>query len=142
MSPKEYLRDLRYMDARVNSKLDQAAQLRALAEKMTSVLNPNRGSGRTSRDSSAVIDKLIDLEREINRMVDDLVDRKRDAERQIKQIPNSDERTVLDLRYLRRYSWDQIAEEMHCDRVTAWRYHGHALLRISVPENLQQNETS
>ena len=133
MTAKDYLRSIRDSDRRINAKLDQATRLRSLAERMTSVLDPNRGSGRSSGDKTDSIDRLIDLERELDTMVNELVDKKRCAMAAIEALEDDRERDVLRFRYLNGWSWQRIAMALHCDRSTVWRWHGDALQHIRIP---------
>ena len=73
MTAKEYLGQARFLDMRINSKIQQVASLNELATKCTATIsdmpgNPNRGG---SRMADAVI-KIIDLQEEINRDIDKL----------------------------------------------------------------------
>ena len=68
MTAKEYLGQARFLDMRINSKIQQVASLNELATKCTATIsdmpgNPNRGG---SRMADAVI-KIIDLQEEIKK---------------------------------------------------------------------------
>lgn len=134
MTAKEYLRSIQYLDRRIDSKLEQAMRLRAQAERITSTMNPNRGSGRTVRDASASIDRLIDLEREIDRTVDEMVAHRCQIEDALRDMCDPTQALVLELRYLNGKSWDAIAEELSYDRVSVWRIHGRALENFHIRE--------
>ena len=63
MTAKEYLSQARFLDMRINSKIQQVASLNDLATKCTSTIsdmprNPNRGG---SRMADAIV-KIFDLE--------------------------------------------------------------------------------
>ena len=77
MTEKEYLLQARYLDERINSKIQQIASLNELATRCTSTIsdmprNPNHGG---SRMADAVI-KIVSLQEEINEDIDALVDLK------------------------------------------------------------------
>ena len=127
MTAKEYLWSLRMLDKRIDAKLEQAMRLRAQTECMTSTLDPNRGSGRTVRDASSAIDRLVDLEREIDACIDRLVEQRRETMQELGAMQNKTEALVLELRHINGKSWDAIAQQLSYDRVTVWRVHGHAL---------------
>ncbi|MEG0935561.1 MAG: RNA polymerase subunit sigma-24 [Clostridia bacterium] len=134
MDVKTYLRSIMYLDRRIDNKLEQAMRIRSQAERVTGALDPNRGSGRTARDASSSIDKLIDLEREINGMVGELVTQKRTVMEAIGRMTDPNQALVLELRYLNGKSWEAIAKEMGYDRVSVWRVHGRALENIRFRE--------
>lgn len=113
MNVKEYLEQAKYLDMRINSKVEQLSTLNDLATKCTVTLsdmprNPNKG---TSNMEDTIV-KIIDLQEEINRDIDQLVDLKREIMVVIKKISNVEYQTILENRYLSFMSWEQIAVEM------------------------------
>ena len=77
MTAKEYLSQAYYLDQRINSKIEQIASLNELARKATVTIsdmpgNPNRGKSAMA----SAVEKIIDLEAEINAEVEKLVDLK------------------------------------------------------------------
>lgn len=110
MTSKEYLSQAYRIDQRINSKIEQVSSLHDLATKATSTLSDMPGSAtRNVHRMEDVIVKIIDLENEINTEIDRLVDVKREITRLITEIPNPEEQTLLELRYLCFKSWEQIA---------------------------------
>ena len=68
MSVKEYLSQARYLDMRIQSKLEQLESLNELATKCTSVITGMPHSPSKSTSSMAdTINKIIDLQYEINK---------------------------------------------------------------------------
>lgn len=113
MNVKEYLEQAKYLDMRINSKVEQLSTLNDLATKCTVTLsdmprNPNKA---TSNMEDTIV-KIIDLQEEINRDIDQLVDLKREIMVVIKKISNVEYQTILENRYLSFMSWEQIAVEM------------------------------
>lgn len=113
MNVKEYLEQAKYLDMRINSKIEQLSTLNDLATKCTVTLsdmprNPNKS---TSNMEDTIV-KIIDLQEEINRDIDQLVDLKREIMVVIKKISNVEYQTILENRYLSFMSWEQIAVEM------------------------------
>lgn len=133
MTAKEYLSQARYLDLRINSKIQQVASLNDLATKATSTLtgmprNPNHASSTMEE----AIAKIIDLQAEINSDIDTLVDLKRDLSATIKAVGNTEYQTVLEKRYLCFQSWEQIAVEMGYDLRWLYRIHGKALDEVQA----------
>lgn len=132
MTSKEYLSQARYLDMRINSKLDQIESLHELATRCTSTIsgmphNPNRG-GSPMADA---ICKIIDLESEINADIDKLVDLKREIVGVIKRIDNVELQTLLEKRYLCFMQWEQIAVDMCFSIQHVYRLHAEALDAVS-----------
>lgn len=136
MTAKEYLGQARFLDMRINSKIQQVASLNELATKCTATIsdmpgNPNCGG---SRMADAVI-KIIDLQEEINRDIDKLVELKRDIMEVIRAVPNVEYQTVLEKRYLCFSAWEQIAVDMNYSIQHIHRMHSAALNEITVPHD-------
>ena len=135
MTKKEYLSQAYRLDQRINSKLAQVTALNDLATKCTSTLsdmpsNPNRGIS-TMADA---VEKIVDLQVEINRDIDALVDLKRDIVRAIKAVENTEYQTILELRYLCFKTWEQIAVDMGYNVRHVYRIHDEAVERIPIFE--------
>ena len=133
MTAKEYLSQARYLDLRINSKIQQVASLNDLATKATSALTgmPRNPNHATSTMEEAIA-KIIDLQAEINSDIDTLVDLKRDLSATIKAVGNTEYQTVLEKRYLCFQSWEQIAVEMGYDLRWLYRIHGKALDEVQA----------
>lgn len=131
MTAKEYLGQARYLDDRINSKIRQMDALNVLATKCTSVITgmPHSSSGSSSRMADT-IDKIIDLQDEINRDIDALVDLKRDIVGLIKRVSNPEYQTLLEARYLEYQSWNDIAALMGYEISWVHRIHGRALEEV------------
>ena len=85
MNIKDILARHKTADAEINVKLEQLAELKNLATKITpSVNQEGRGSGSVSDRVGRTVAKIVDLEQEINEDIDRLVDIKREIEELIK----------------------------------------------------------
>lgn len=134
MRAKEYLGQAYRLDQRINSKLEQIASLDELAMKCNLTLtgmphNPDRG---TSNMAEAV-NKIIDLQTEINYDIQKLVDLKREMVRVIKAVDNTEYQTLLELRYLCFKTWEQIAVDLGYNVRHVYRMHDEAVESIKVP---------
>ena len=135
MTAKEYLSQARFLDNRINSKIQQVSSLNELATKCTATISdmphsPNSG-GSTMADA---VCKIIDLQEEINKDIDRLVDLKREIMGVIKAVPNVEYQTILEKRYLCFITWEQIAVDMNYSMQHIHRMHSAALKEIVVPE--------
>ncbi len=134
MTAKEYLSQARYLDLRINSKVQQVASLNDLATKATSTLtgmprNPNHATSTMEE----TIAKIIDLQAEINRDIDRLVDLKQEITAVIKAVDNNEYQTLLEKRYLCFLSWEKIAVEMGYSIRNIQILHGKALASVIFP---------
>lgn len=135
MTAKEYLSQARFLDNRINSKIQQVSSLNELATKCTATISdmphsPNSG-GSTMADA---VCKIVDLQEEINKDIDRLVDLKREIMGVIKAVPNVEYQTILEKRYLCFISWEQIAVDMNYSMQHIHRMHSSALKEIIVPK--------
>ena len=138
MTAKDYLSQAYRIDQRINSKLEQVQSLRELATKATATLNDSPVSGsRNVHSMSDIIDKMIDLEAEINDDIDRLVDLKREIVTAIKRVENPECQTLLELRYLCFKSWEHIAVTMNYGIDNVYKMHSKALQSIEPLLSLQ-----
>lgn len=134
MTAKEYLSQAKFLDQRINSKIQQVASLNDLATKATSTLtgmprNPNHATSTMEE----TIAKIIDLQAEINRDIDRLVDLKQEITAVIKAVDNNEYQTLLEKRYLCFLSWEKIAVEMGYSIRNIQILHGKALASVILP---------
>lgn len=135
MTAKEYLSQARYLDARINSKISQVDRLNDLATSATSVLTgmPHSPNKATSKMAD-VVDKIVDLQAEINRDIDKLVDLKKEMRDVIGAIPDVEQQTILEQRYLCFLKMEQIAVDMGYSIQHLYRLHDEALRKIVIPQ--------
>ena len=126
------------LDQRIDSKIEQVASLNDLATKCTATISgmPHNPSRSTS-PMADTIDKIIDLQVEINRDIDALVDLKREIVTVIKAVDNPEDQTLLEKRYLCFLHWEQIAVDMNYGIDNIFKLHKKALACVVVPEGVQ-----
>lgn len=139
MTAKEYLMQAKFLDMRINSKIQQIEALNDLATSATSVLTgmPHSPNKATSKMAGAVA-KIVDLQAEINHDIDMLVDLKREISSTIKAVPSSELQTLLEKRYLCFQSWEQIAVDMGYSMHHLYKLHNQAL---SICDGLLKQDT-
>ena len=138
MTAKDYLGQARFLDTRIDSKIQQVSRLRDLATKCTSTLSdmPKNPSPNQS-NMETIICKIVDLENEINSDIDRLVDLKREIVGVIKEVENTDFQTLLEKRYLSYLTWEQIAKDMGFGIDNIFKLHRLALKNVKIPKTLQ-----
>ena len=131
MTAKEFLSQARYLDMRINSKVEQIESLNELATKCTSTLTgmPHNPSPSTSLMADAVC-KIVDLQEELSQDVQHLVTLKQRISSVIKSVPNVELQTLLEKRYLCFQSWEQIAVDMHYSNKWIKNLHDRALFEV------------
>lgn len=132
MTAKEYLSQARYLDTRIDAKILQVDALNTLATSATATLtgmphNPNKATSKMAN----IVDKIIDLQAEINHDIDTLVDLKREIKQYIEAVPSAEHKTILEQRYLCFLSWEQIAVKMSYSMQHTYRLHDEALQSIT-----------
>lgn len=134
MTAQEYFNQAYRLDQRINSKIEQLRTLNELALKATATYtgmphSPNKGS----QTMANTVDRIIDLQDEINRDIDELVDLKAEIRTVIDTVANTDLRLILEERYLNWKSWEQIAVSLGYNLRYLHRLHRQALEAAKIP---------
>lgn len=126
---KEYLQSIAALDAKINALLAEKDELKDRLQRITPVLSPDKttGGGGTQDKAAVIIAKMIDLENAINADIDCLVNKKREAVKLLNRLTNPVHVTVLDRRYFRRMSLQDIAKDMQYSLRGMQKLHGRAL---------------
>jgi len=128
MEAKEYLKSIKRADAIINEKLKELDQLRGMRYKITQTLKQVVSSGGGSRGGfTDASDRLIDLEREIDRDIDNFVDLKREAGKLLAKLENPKHYQVLHRHYVQFESFEQIAIDFENSYRWVCIIHGRAL---------------
>ena len=140
MTAKEYLSQARYLDIMINSKIRQIDDLNTLATNATSVITGMPGSPNKSSSRMAdIIAKIVDLQAEINCDIDRLVDLKQEIRDVIAAVPDAEQRTILEQRYLCFEKMEQISLDIGRSIQHTYRLHDLALEEIVVPPQNENN---
>ena len=138
MTAKQYLKQARYLDERINTKITQVSSLHDLAAKATSTLSDMPGSPtRNTHRMEDIIIKILMLENEINADIDHLIDLKDEILSVIKAVDDEECRLLLEKRYLNFEQWEDIAAEMCTGVKNIYRLHDKALKMLVLPEKCQ-----
>lgn len=134
MTAQEYFNQAYRLDQRINSKIEQLRTLNELALKATATYtgmphSPNKGS----QTMANTVDRIIDLQNEINRDIDELVDLKAEIRTVIDAVSETDLRLILEERYLNWKPWEQIAVSLGYNLRYLHRLHRQALDACVIP---------
>lgn len=128
MTTKQYLNQARYLDERINTKIDQVKSLHELATKATSTLSDMPGSPtRNTHRMEDIIIKILMLENVINNDIDSLVDLRNEINDAINSVEDEECRLLLEKRYIGMEKWEDIALGMHMSIQSVYRLHSEAL---------------
>lgn len=125
---KEFLNSVSRSFLLLNCKLEQLACLQDAARKINAVINgtPSVGDKSFSRIESAVTNAL-QYSQSVADAVTDFIQLHRMAADEISNLPNLDERLILEYRYLAFKSWSEISAIMHISLRYLYKIHGNAL---------------
>lgn len=132
MTPKEYLRAVRTIDRRIDETLERLERMRARLEagRQSNLSGMPRGG---AVDWTATADKVIELEQAYNERLRDMCRMKREAQAAIDRVEDARYRELLELYYIDRYTWEQVATTMGYDVRHVTRLHGEALQAFAIP---------
>jgi len=135
MTAKEFLRQVRTIDRRIEEQLERLERMRARLEagRSSNLTGMPRGG---STDWTATADQVIALEQRYNAKIREMCRLKQAAQDAIDQVEEAQLREVLELYYLDGFTWEQVAETMRLDLRWVYRLHGRALMRIRVPDGI------
>jgi DNA-directed RNA polymerase specialized sigma24 family protein len=100
----------------IQSKLEEIKKLRELA---TAISIPDISKERVAGGPQVqcrfaeIVDKLVDLEREILQEVDDYIEQEREMRNIINALPNPEWQLLMRHRYIEGLSFEDIAAEMN-----------------------------
>lgn len=132
MGIKEELKDLRVISKIIDSKNRQLAQLKRYCTTIKSFdYSKEKTNGGKKQDFSDTVDKIIDLENEINNDIDDLIDKKIKMNDFIKSVLSGNEYAVIQMRYFEELNWLEIAIKLNYTEINIYKIHGKALYRLN-----------
>ena len=133
MTAKEFLRQARDADRRIDEAMERLERMRAKLEagRMSNLTGMPRGG---AVDWTETADRVIELEKRVNSRIREMVRQKQAAMDAIDRVDEARLREVLELYYLDGYTWEQVAEQMDMSDRHVKRLHGIALLRVKVPK--------
>lgn len=137
MTAKEYLNQAKMLDIEINAKIEELHQLKIKAHCVQSVAISERVQGSNTNNSNKIIDKIVDLQNEINTEIDKLVDLKAEIREKIANVYNPKYISVLTHVYINYLTLEQTAEVMGKNCKTICRWHGQALQIFRKENNMK-----
>lgn len=131
MTAKEYLRTIRNADENINYRLSELGKLRAEIKSISPKTSGERVQTGGDSDPMKAVDRLVDMERQINAEIDHYTELKVKTREMISRLPNDRHRAILTEYYLNAKTWEQVAESLNISDRHAKRLHGWALKEFS-----------
>lgn len=130
MRAKEYLQQIEKLDALIKNKLIEKQQWMDVALGITPQMNSERvqSTGNQQKMASA-IEKMVDIERELDECVDRLIDTRNEVLAVLEQL-NKEEYDFLHMVYVQHYTLGDVANLKGYSYSWATTYHGKALKSV------------
>ncbi len=140
-NPKEYLSQIQKCDRLINNKLETIAVLRCLVTSVKINLKSDAVQSSGTKDTMAsTVDRIVDLEREIDADIDRLVNLKREVMSVIDKVEDPVLVDILYKRYFHYEKFEEIAIEMNYSYRQVTRLHGQALQEVREILKEQERE--
>jgi len=140
MNAKEYLQNLKKLDTVIDQKIKELDNLKTMSTSIGS-FDYSKDRVQTSPDGDApfvkTIEKICELQDEINREIDQFVDKKHRIINQIQGLSKSKYIEVLFRRYVEYKSFETIAVEMMLSYQYVIEIHGYALQEFKITYEIQ-----
>ena len=129
-----YLKRYVWLDKRIDKKLEMLSEWRSRLGKIGPVISNIPGGGGSIYKSKDLdlIDKIVDIEAQLNKEIDELVDLKEEIKAAINGLKDEKEKTLMEYRYLGGMTFEWIASEMHYSWRHTHRLHKSALGKLKI----------
>ncbi len=130
MTAKEYLSQGRWLNQKILNRNDEIRQLRELAETIKATNYEQsivQTSGKPDAVFATIVEKIADSESELSDEVERYLKFREKIGREIRQLPEDEEKILLEKRYISFKPWTVIADEMGYVRRHITRKHAEAL---------------
>lgn len=137
MTAKEYLNQARVLDMLINTKQSELYSLKLMATSISSPVISEKVQSGGENNTMRIIDKIVDLQNEINLEIDKLVTLKSEIREKIGNVYNQKFITLLTDKYINGFTLEQIAERMDISYTTICKLHGEALEIFRYENNMR-----
>lgn len=127
-----YLSRYRRLNARIDRLLEEKSRWRELALKITPALSQAPGGGGSGSPIERPMDKVSEIETEINRKIDELKIVRQEIKETLNQLDDENLKLLMEYRYIDGMTWERIAVKMHYSYMQICRLHGKALKTIML----------
>lgn len=127
-----YLSRYRRMSKRIDRLLEEQSRWREMALKITPVLSQTPGGGESGSPIERPMDKVLEIDEEINREIDELQTVRQEIRAALNQLEDENLKLLMEYRYIDGLTWEQIAVKMNYCWRQVCRKHGQALTQITM----------
>lgn len=127
-----YLSRYRRMSKRIDRLLEEQSRWREMALKITPVLSQTPGGGESGSPIERPMDKVLEIDAEINREIDELQTVRQEIRAALNQLEDENLKLLMEYRYIDGLTWEQIAVKMNYSYMQICRLHGKALRTIML----------
>lgn len=133
MKIRELLNSHYAINHQIDMKLEQIAELRSLAAKVTtSPFSESHSQGTYTDRVGRTAARIIDLEKEINDEIDKLVETKLKIRELVSLLHDGIQRTIIERHYILNESWEKISEKIGYSRRHVTRLHDKAIENLEM----------
>ena len=136
MTAKQYLNQAKTLEYAIKSKQEELHYLTEKSRYIQNTALSERIQSSHNNNSNAIIDKIIDMETEINSEIEHLLDLKAEIRQKIALVYNPVYIAVLTDRHINCMTFEQIAERTDKDYSTICRWYGQALQVFRKENNM------
>lgn len=136
MTAKQYLNQAKTLEYAIKSKQEELHYLTEKSRYIQNTALSERIQSSHNNNSNAIIDKIIDMETEINSEIEHLLDLKAEIRQRIALVYNPVYIAILTDKYINCMTFEQIAEKLEKDYSTICRWYGQALQVFRKENNM------
>ena len=131
MDTKQYLSQIKRLDRQIQNKLSELYNLKMMASSISVSNEGERVQTSGNKDQlGAVVAKIVDMEKEVDKMVDLFVDTRSEIISQIDSMDDLDSYDILSMRYVAGKTFHEISEKTGWSIRKVFSLHGKALLEF------------
>lgn len=131
MDTKQYLSQIKRLDRKIQNKLSELYNLKMMASSISVSNEGERVQTSGNKDQlGAVVAKIVDMEKEIDKMVDLFVYTRSEIISQIDSMDDLDSYDILSMRYVAGKTFHEISEKTGWSIRKVFSLHGKALLEF------------
>ena len=128
----QYLSRYRRLNQRIDHLLEEQSRWRERALKITPTLSQAPGGGGSGSPIERPMDKVLEIDEEINREIDTLQTIRQEIRETLNQLEDESLKLLMEYRYIDGMTWEQVAVKMHYSYMQICRLHGKALKTIML----------
>ena len=137
-----YLSRCRRLNQRIDRLLEEQYRWKCLAMKVTQNFSPTPGGGESGSPIERPMDKVLEIDAEINREIDELQIVRQEIRAALNQLEDENLKLLMEYRYIDGLTWEQIAVKMHYGFQWVCKLHGRALNRLRIKEAIESDTQS